>query len=139
MILAPVAGSVHPLDYADDPAFAMLGAGVSIEPEGSRAIVLAPVNGTIASLHPHAFAIDDGAGGLLVHLGINSFENVDAFEPVASVGQVVTAGDPVIRWDVDATRGAGLNPVVVVIAMARTAVIPTPARSVEANELLFTF
>ena len=61
MILAPVAGSVHPLDYADDPAFAMLGAGVSIEPEGSRAIVLAPVNGTIASLHPHAFAIDDGA------------------------------------------------------------------------------
>ncbi|MDN5559014.1 MAG: PTS glucose transporter subunit IIA [Ruaniaceae bacterium] len=139
MIVAPLAGTVHPLAYADDPAFAMLGAGVAIEPSGSHAIVVSPVNGTIASLHPHAFAIDDGEGGVLVHLGINSFEHVEAFELVSKVGQVVMSGDPVIRWEVDATRGAGLNPVVVVVAMTRTAVIPTPASSVEANEPLFTF
>lgn len=138
MIEAPLAGIVHPLEYADDPAFAMLGAGAAIEPSTPRALVCAPVAGTIVSLHPHAFAIDDGDGGLLVHLGINSFQHKDAFEPRSDVGDVVTAGTPVIEWDIEATREAGLNPVVVVIAMKRKSVTVTSARSVDVGELLFT-
>lgn len=137
MIAAPLSGCVHPLAYADDPAFGMLGAGVALEPEGATAIVCAPVAGRIVSIHPHAFAIDDGAGGILVHLGINSFRHADAFHLRAQAGDTVIPGVPVIEWDIEATRAAGLNPVVVVVAMKRQTAVPTESATVEMGDPLF--
>ena len=138
MIAAPLPGSVHPLEYAGDPAFAMLGAGVAIEPEGTHATVCAPVAGRIVSIHPHAFAIDDGAGGILVHLGINSFRNAEAFQVMAQPGDAVIPGLPIIDWDIEATRTAGLSPVVVVVAMNRKKATPTIAGTVNTGDRLFS-
>ncbi len=68
MILAPVAGSVHPLDYADDPAFAMAAAAVVPEfklLEQERAA--APLRQLIGGRRPDGPGADHNRIELLSH------------------------------------------------------------------------
>src|SRR5205823_10884985 len=74
-VVSPVSGLAAPLSEVPDPIFsqAMVGPGVAVKPHGERADACAPIAGTVATLHPHAFVIVSASGAaVLVHLGIDT-------------------------------------------------------------------
>jgi phosphoenolpyruvate-protein phosphotransferase len=119
-ILAPFDGWCAALEEVPDAVFAgrMLGDGVAIDP--TSGIVLAPCAGEVVTLPAsgHAFSIRtrDGAE-LLVHVGIDTVQLAGrGFEARVEVGQVVHAGQELIRFDLDiVARGAKslMTPIVV--------------------------
>lgn len=120
---APLAGTLVPLSAVPDPVFAqeIVGPGVAIEPElrDSTVTVVAPVAGRVASLFPHAFALQTEEGlTVLVHLGIDTVRlDGQGFNVQVSTGDTVAVGAPMIEWDVSVTRDEGLATVCPVIAL----------------------
>ena len=122
-VTAPLAGRLLPLAEVPDPVFAaeMVGPGVAIDPDGDRVTAVSPISGTVLKAHPHAFVVlgSDGVG-VLVHLGIDTVRlEGKGFELHVGDGATVAAGDPMVTWDVAATRAEGLSVVVPVVAMDR--------------------
>jgi PTS system N-acetylglucosamine-specific IIA component len=120
-VLAPVAGLVLPLAEVPDPVFAeaMVGPGLAIAPAREPATAVAPVAGTIVTLHPHAFVVATAAGrGVLVHLGLDTVQLKGAgFTLLASQGDVVDAGQPIVRWDPVAVASGGRSAICPVVAL----------------------
>jgi len=135
-VLAPVAGQVVPLDQVPDPVFAaeMVGSGVAVDPatdpNGSDSEALAPIAGTVVKLHPHAFVVvgEDGTG-ILVHLGIDTVKLAgDGFELMIAERDVVTAGQPVTRWDPAAVAARGMSPAVLICVLdSKAGSVSSPA------------
>ncbi len=102
-ILAPLDGTVVDLESVPDEVFAqkMAGDGVAIDPSGQTAV--APVSGDLVKLFPggHAFGISTSEGvELIVHIGLDTVElQGKGFENIATEGQVVQAGTPIVRFD----------------------------------------
>jgi phosphocarrier protein FPr/phosphocarrier protein len=103
---APLHGWAAPLDEVPDPVFAerMMGDGIAIDPlEG---IVRAPADATVAALPEtaHAVTLDLANGAqILIHIGIDTVAlGGEGFEACVQAGQKVAAGDPLIRFDLDA-------------------------------------
>jgi sugar PTS system EIIA component len=119
-VLAPIPGQAVPLGSVPDPVFSqgMVGCGAAIQPPLQVVTAVAPISGTIVQLHPHAYAIADANDwGVLVHLGIDTVNlNGAGFTTLAKVGDVVTAGQPIVKYDVPAIVAKGLNPITPVIA-----------------------
>lgn len=118
-VLAPLDGTVVDLEDVPDEVFAqkMAGDGVAIAPSGQLAV--APVTGDLVKLFPggHAFgiAMNDGVE-LIVHIGLDTVElKGEGFENIATEGQVVKAGTPIVRFDRATIERSGkvmLSPVV---------------------------
>ena len=123
-VRSPVAGVVVGLDSVPDPVFSgrIVGPGVAVAPDrasGEEVAALAPVGGTIAKIHPHAYIIstDEGRSGL-VHLGLDTVGlGGRGFTLLAGEGEAVDAGQPVITWSPAHIEEHGLNPIVPVIAL----------------------
>ncbi|WP_240519417.1 PTS sugar transporter subunit IIA [Amycolatopsis antarctica] len=127
---SPVAGRVVPLAALPDPVFAggSVGPGVAVDPAitaredggpGAAITVVAPVDGTVATLHPHAFVVvtDDGRA-VLVHLGLGTVRRRGAgFVPHVVRGEAVRAGQPMLTWEPEALRADGYDLHVPVIAL----------------------
>jgi glucose-specific phosphotransferase system IIA component len=102
-VLAPLDGTVVALEDVPDEVFAqkMVGDGIAIDPSGSVAV--APVTGTLVKLFPggHAYGITTNEGvELIVHLGLDTIElKGQGFEKLATEGQQVKAGTPIVRFD----------------------------------------
>jgi glucose-specific phosphotransferase system IIA component len=102
-VLAPLDGMAVDLEKVPDEVFAqkMAGDGVAIDPSGS--IAVAPVSGQLVKLFPggHAFGIATAGGvELIVHLGLDTIElKGEGFERLATEGQMVQAGTPIVRFD----------------------------------------
>ncbi len=102
-VLAPLDGTVADLESVPDLVFAqkMAGDGVAIAPSGQLAV--APVTGDLVKLFPggHAFGIAmNGGVELIVHIGLDTVElKGEGFENIATEGQVVKAGTPIVRFD----------------------------------------
>jgi glucose-specific phosphotransferase system IIA component len=131
-VLSPCPGRVIPVTDVPDPVLAaeMVGPGMAIEPTGEVVTVVAPIAGRILKLHPHAFVVLGGDGvGILVHLGINTVRlEGRGFELLATEGDTVAAGDPIVRWDPSTVAGEDMSTVVPVVAMDRPAgSVPPPA------------
>ena len=118
-VLAPLDGTVVDLEDVPDEVFAqkMAGDGVAIDPSGS--IAVAPVSGTLVKLFPggHAFGLAVGDDvELIVHIGLDTIElRGEGFENIATEGQIVQAGTPIVRFDRAAIERKGkviLSPVV---------------------------
>jgi glucose-specific phosphotransferase system IIA component len=115
-----MAGTVRALSSVPDVVFAdgMVGPGVAVEPVRTAVQhVVAPVDGVVAALHPHAFAIRvSDERSVLVHLGIDTVTLAGAgFETHVAAGQHVRAGERIITWsplDVAAGGRATICPVV---------------------------
>ena len=145
-VLSPVPGRVTPMAQVPDPVFAqsMVGPGVAVLPVGGRQEVLSPVEGTVVTLHPHAFVVvTDGGQGVLVHLGIDTVKQKgEGFALHVVKGESVRAGQPLISWDPDAVTAAGYSPVVPVVALDADAgalsELPTGG-GIGAGEQLFTW
>ena len=119
-ILSPVAGRAMPITEVPDPVFAglMVGPGVGIDPAREPGTAVAPISGTIAKLHPHAFVIASDSGSVLVHLGIDTVQlKGEGFTLHAAEGATVSAGDPVVSWDPAAVEAGGKSPAVPVVAL----------------------
>jgi PTS system N-acetylglucosamine-specific IIA component len=120
-ILSPVAGRAVAITEVPDPVFAqaMVGPGIAVEPSGGRSDAVAPVDGTVVTLHPHAYVVatEDGRA-VLVHLGIDTVkEKGEGFTLHVVKGEQVRAGQPVVSWDPAAVAAAGYSAIVPVVAL----------------------
>jgi len=116
----PLEGKVVPLSEVPDPTFAqgIMGPGVAIEPTGDT--VVAPADGTIGATfdtsHAVALVLEDGTE-LLIHVGIDTVGmKGDGFQTLVEKGQKVTAGAPLLRFDLAKIQAAGhpsITPVIV--------------------------
>jgi len=124
-VSSPLAGRAIGLAAVPDPVFsgAMVGPGTAVDPVRERTEAVAPVDGILVSLHPHAFVVVDSEGhGVLTHLGIDTVQlNGEGFELLAAKGDTVTRGQPVVRWDPAAVEEKGKSPISPVIALEATA------------------
>lgn len=110
-VYAPIKGEVVPLSEIPDKTFAsgMLGDGCGINP--SEGLASAPFNGTVTAIFDTKHAIgllsDDGIE-MVIHIGINTVElNGEPFEVLVSNGDTVKAGQPLVKFDMDAIKSKG--------------------------------
>ncbi len=142
-VLAPLAGRVVALASVPDPVFAgeMVGPGVAIDPARDEPVitVTAPIAGSVAVLHPHAFVVSEGETSVLVHLGLDTVALGGApFEVHTRVGERVRPGRRMITWNL-AGIGA-LSPLVPVVALGAAGVeaLAEVGATVAAGQRLFT-
>lgn len=121
-VLAPVAGTVMAMGDVPDPVFSgeLVGPGLAIDPvrEGP-VVVVSPVAGTVAKLHPHAFVVrsDDGRAAL-IHLGLDTVQlGGEGFTLHTAEGRRVEAGDDMVSWDPGKVAEGGRSPVCPVVAL----------------------
>ncbi|CAM2935437.1 PTS glucose transporter subunit IIA [Saccharomonospora xinjiangensis] len=145
-VLSPVTGAMMPMAEVPDPVFAeaMVGPGVAVRPSGGRSDAVSPIEGTVATLHPHAFVIASADGrAVLVHLGIDTVKQKgEGFTLHVVRGESVRAGQPVIGWDPDAVLAAGYSPVVPVVALDASAGVLSDVRTdgpIAGGDPLFTW
>lgn len=123
VVLAPVAGRARALADVDDPVFAaeMVGPGLAVDPPvaGGDQQVVAPVDGVVAKLHPHAFVVQVPDGrAVLVHLGIDTVQlRGEGFTLHVAEGDEVTAGQVLVAWSPSAVVGGGRSAVCPVVAL----------------------
>lgn len=119
-ILAPISGEVVPLTQVPDEVFAegMAGDGGAIIP-GASGEAVAPVTGLLVRLFEggHAFGITTEEGvDVIVHLGLDTIQmESEGFEKLATEGDRVEVGQPIVRYDLDAIQNAGYDPVTPVV------------------------
>ncbi len=122
-VLAPVTGRVLAMAEVPDPVFAesMVGPGLAIDPDSDSGatVAVAPVAGKILKLHPHAYVIISVSGrGVLVHLGLDTVQlKGEGFRLIASEGDEITAGTPVVEWDPGVIAAGGRSPICPVVAL----------------------
>ncbi|WP_328362656.1 PTS glucose transporter subunit IIA [Mycobacterium sp. NBC_00419] len=120
-VLAPVGGRAVALADIPDPVFSqgMVGYGAAVDPPHALVDAVAPVSGRILKLMPHAYIIMTADNvGVLVHLGLDTVAlKGEGFRALVAEGDTVTAGQPVITYDVPSIVAAGLNPIVPVVVM----------------------
>ncbi len=118
---APVTGRAVALDDVPDPVFSqgMVGYGAAVDPPREVIDAVAPVNGRILKLMPHAYIVMTAENvGVLVHLGLDTVALKGVgFTALLTEGDTVAAGQPVITYDVPSVVAAGLNPIVPVVIM----------------------
>ncbi|MFV2120386.1 PTS sugar transporter subunit IIA [Streptomyces sp. Act-28] len=123
-VTSPLAGRAIGLAAVPDPVFsgAMVGPGTAIDPVREPSTAVAPVDGIVVSLHPHAFVVVDGEGrGVLTHLGIDTVQlNGEGFELLVDKGDTVTRGQEIVRWNPVAVEEAGKSPICPVVALEAT-------------------
>ena len=118
-VAAPVTGKFVRNTDIPDPVFAqeMLGKTLAIYPTGYKAV--APANGTLEVLFPtgHAYAVRMADGtGLLVHVGIDTVNlKGKGFKVLAHQGDIVKAGQPIIKIDPELIKEYGYNPLTMLI------------------------
>ncbi|MBQ7154683.1 MAG: PTS glucose transporter subunit IIA [Synergistaceae bacterium] len=118
-IVAVANGKFIGPDEIKDEAFAGQAMGQTIAVDPADGIISSPANGVIEMIFPtaHAFGLrmKDGTG-LLVHIGIDTVKlNGKGFTLLKKQGDTVKAGEPVVRVDLDAVKGAGYSPQTIVV------------------------
>lgn len=102
-LLAPLTGTLIPLEKVADKAFAqkMLGDGVAVRPDNG--LLVAPCDGEISYVPDtaHAIALTEDHGlEILIHVGLNTVEQQGAgFRALVKTGDKVKAGQPLISFD----------------------------------------
>ncbi|MET1030744.1 glucose-specific PTS transporter subunit IIBC [Domibacillus tundrae] len=103
--VAPISGELLPITEVPDPVFSgkMMGDGFAIKP--SDGTVVSPVDGKIINVFPtkHAIGITaDNGREILIHFGIDTVKlNGEGFEALVSEGDSITAGQPLLKVDLD--------------------------------------
>jgi PTS system glucose-specific IIA component len=129
-LLSPLPGVVRPVTAVPDPVFAegIVGPGLALEPRHVQSqTVLAPADGVIGALHPHAFALELSEGRtLLVHLGIDTVGLAGrGFTLHVEAGQRVGQGDRLVTWSPVDVAAEGLATICPVVALQADAELLT--------------
>ena len=112
-VFAPISGNILPLSEVPDEVFAqkMVGDGIAIEPLESG-VILAPADGVIEKIFDtnHAFSIvTTSKMEVFVHFGMDTVKLAgEGFEKLVNEGDVVKAGDPLIKFDYNYLKENGL-------------------------------
>lgn len=122
VVMAPVAGTVVRMRDVPDPVFAeeMVGPGLAVDPgPAATSTAVAPCDGTVVTLHAHAYVVVDTAGrGVLVHLGIDTVRlRGRGFTLHVGAGDAVVAGARLISWSPRDVSDDGRSAVVPVVAL----------------------
>lgn len=119
-IMSPMRGDVVPLEKVEDDAFSsgILGFGTAIEPNIGE--VHSPVDGVVSNTvkTAHAIGITGKNGGdILIHVGIDTVKlNGKFFEYCVKEGDKVSAGDLLMKFDIDKIKEAGYKLTTPIIA-----------------------
>lgn len=120
-VISPVPGTAVAMTEVPDAVFseAMVGPGLAVWPTGGSQDAVAPIDGTVTTLHPHAFVVSSGDGrAVLVHLGIDTVkEQGRGFTVHVAKDDSVRAGQPLVGWDPEAVAAAGYSAIVPVVAL----------------------
>lgn len=106
-------GRTIPMDEVNDQTFAqeLLGPGIAIVP--SNGTVVAPIDGTIATVMDtkHAVCIQGEDGlELIVHAGLDTVElNGKYYQTYKEIGDQVKAGDVLLEFDLEEITKAGYD------------------------------
>jgi len=145
-VTSPLTGRAIGLAAVPDPVFAgaLVGPGTAIDPVREPGQAVSPLDGTIVSMHPHAFVVvDDEGHGVLTHLGIDTVQlNGAGFEQLVAKGDTVRRGQPVVKWnpvDVEASGKSPICPVVALEAVADQISAIQESGEVTAGGALFTW
>ena len=112
-VVSPVTGEIHPLSNCPDPTFAekMVGDGVLISPTVGE--VRAPFDGSVSMVFStgHAIGLRSTEGvEVLIHVGVDTVNLAgEHFEILSSEGQMVKAGDLLLKFDISGIRKAGYD------------------------------
>ncbi len=119
-IVAPITGEVMAIESVNDEVFSqkMAGDGIAIIPsDGSFG---APIDGEVLKIFStgHAYMIRGEKGiEVMVHIGLDTVAlKGDGFRAVASEGDIVKAGDTIVRADLERIIALGkeiVTPVIV--------------------------
>ena len=115
-IVAPLAGTVMPLNEVEDPVFStgVVGQGAGISPaDGETIVVTAPAAGTLAvapaSGHAYGITLDSGVE-VLIHVGLDTVNlGGKGFDVKVKQGDRVTAGQELVRVDRKTIEDAGYS------------------------------
>lgn len=117
---APMDGTLYPLNEIADQAFASGAMGQGFAIDMSNGLVHAPCDGQILMVFPtgHALGLRDRKGHeILIHLGMDTVElNGNGFEVLVKQDDIVKAGDPLVKVDLEIVRKANkslVSPIVV--------------------------
>ena len=141
-LIAPLSGWVAPLEEAPDPVFAerMMGDGVLIDP--TSAVLCAPCDGEVVSVHHtrHAATLRAANGAeILMHIGLETVTlKGEGFTAHVKDGQSVRAGDPLIGFDLDhlALHASSLVTPIILANSDAFAVVRRAEGAVEAGDFL---
>ncbi|MEC5316760.1 beta-glucoside-specific PTS transporter subunit IIABC [Enterococcus casseliflavus] len=115
----PVEGQVVALSEVNDEVFSsgMIGEGFGIIPTSGE--LIAPEDGEITMLFEtnHAIGLKTRNGAeLLFHIGLDTVQlEGKHFTPYVKAGYQVKQGQPLIQFDLDAIKAAGLDPIVICV------------------------
>lgn len=110
ILTSPLQGWAASLDDVPDAVFAgrMLGDGVAIDP--LTGVLHAPCDAEVLTLHASSHAVTlrgEGSVEVLMHLGVDTVAlGGTGFEALVAVGDQVTRGQPLVRFDLDAVAQA---------------------------------
>ncbi len=120
-VLSPVAGRRQEVSDVPDPVFArgLVGPGAAIAPHPGPQAAVAPIDGRLVKLHPHAYVIvSDRGPGVLVHLGIDTVQlHGDGFTPLVLEQARVRAGDEIVTWDPGYVEDTGRSAMCAVVVL----------------------
>jgi PTS system N-acetylglucosamine-specific IIA component len=145
-VAAPLPGLLIPLSEVPDPVFAkgLVGGGAAIMPdeEAGTLTAVAPLDGIVYKVMPHAFIVQHPSGSaVLVHVGIDTVKlQGEGFTVHAQKGDQVRTGDPIVSVDSAFVRSKNLSmctPVVVLDTAPEAADVPAVGAQVEAGAYIF--
>ncbi len=141
---APLSGEVIPLEQVEDEVFAsgVTGLGLAIRP--ADGVVLAPCDGEVSMIADSLHAIGLSAAGdaeVLIHVGLNTtMLGGEGFEPLVRKGDLVKAGQPLLKFDRDFITSKGyplVTPVLIVNADDYAPLELLAGASVKAGEPIY--
>lgn len=119
VIYAPVKGTIIRRENFSDPIFAsgVLGEGVGIEPE--TGVIVAPLDGMVTSVTDslHAIGISGPEGmRVLIQVGVDTVNmKGEGFQLFVAEGEQVTAGQKLLKFDMNKIHEAGYSTVTAVL------------------------
>ncbi|MEC0128931.1 beta-glucoside-specific PTS transporter subunit IIABC [Paenibacillus pabuli] len=143
-VQSPLTGELVPLAELPDKTFAdeLTGKGIAIRPTEGK--VTAPFDGTVTMVakSKHAIMLQSTDGiDILIHVGLNTVSlKGKFFEVKVEAGQEVRLGDPLVEFDLESIKAAGLDivsPIIVTNTPDYLDVVPVHVKGViSMNELL---
>lgn len=144
-IQAPIEGTVYAITEVNDPVFRekIVGDGVAILPSKGR--VVAPADGTVSLMFEtkHAISLKSEQGvEILIHVGLDTVKlQGEHFKAHVKTGDVVTAGDLLLEFDMEKIKAAGydlITPVVICNTADYSAFVPYTGGNIKELDKILT-